>query len=439
MVLVIVLCIVLCLVSVVLLFGDSMRMYHRIAANQTAGVEAGQAVEGARRYIAYVLGNLTTPGAIPDRESYQNEAVPIADAQFWIIGRSNDEMDRENTPLFALVDEASKLNLNTAAPEMLEWLPDMTPELAAAIVDWRDADSDPQPGGAESEAYVSEDPAYECKNAPFETVEELRLVKGFTWALLYGEDANRNGLLDPNENDGEMSFPDDDADGRLRRGLLDYLTVFTREPNKRSDGSARVDVRRPREPAVAALLEQTLGAERAAEIVRAAVAASRIRSVLEFYIVAGVTLEEAAQLEDSLTAHDGDYVTGLVNISTAPREVLVCIPGIGEEHADELIGSRLMKTTDQLATVAWATEVLDRESAVLAGPLITARAYQFGADAVAVGRLGRAFRRTWMVFDTSGSEPVVVYRCDWTGLGWPLGLTIRDHLDVSSIHKRSVG
>ena len=34
---------------------------------------------------------------------------------------------------FKLVDEASKLNLNTATVEMLQLLPRMTPELAAAI------------------------------------------------------------------------------------------------------------------------------------------------------------------------------------------------------------------------------------------------------------------------------------------------------------------
>jgi len=61
-------------------------------------------------------------------------------------------------PSFELVDEASKLNLNTATVEMLQLLPGMTPELAAAIVDWRDSDSDVTTGGAEDEVYLRLNP-----------------------------------------------------------------------------------------------------------------------------------------------------------------------------------------------------------------------------------------------------------------------------------------
>ena len=51
-------------------------------------------------------------------------------------------------PWFGLVDEGSKLNLNTATAAMLEALPRMTPQLAAAIIDWRDTDSTVSDNGA---------------------------------------------------------------------------------------------------------------------------------------------------------------------------------------------------------------------------------------------------------------------------------------------------
>jgi len=82
---------------------------------------------------------------------------------------------------------------------MLEYLPRMTPELAAAIVDWRDSDSTISPSGAESETYGQMRPAYQCKNANFETTDELRLVAGATMEILSGEDANLNGIIDANE------------------------------------------------------------------------------------------------------------------------------------------------------------------------------------------------------------------------------------------------
>jgi type II secretory pathway component PulK len=61
----------------------------------------------------------------------------------------------------------------------------MGAELAASIVDWRDADDEVTSGGAESEYYLLLADPYYCKNAPFETLDELLLVKGATRDLLF--------------------------------------------------------------------------------------------------------------------------------------------------------------------------------------------------------------------------------------------------------------
>ena len=86
-----------------------------------------------------------------------------------------------------MTDEDSKINLNSAPVEVLENLLTMTgaPELgsrqiAAAIVDWRDDDTDESELGAERSYYLGLPDAYECKDGPFETVEELLLVRGMT-------------------------------------------------------------------------------------------------------------------------------------------------------------------------------------------------------------------------------------------------------------------
>ena len=80
----------------------------------------------------------------------------------------------------------------------------MTDEIAAAIIDWIDQDDNTE-SGAETDYYATLDPPYAAKNGPFDTIEELLLVKGVTPEILYGEDANRNGVLDPNENDAADS------------------------------------------------------------------------------------------------------------------------------------------------------------------------------------------------------------------------------------------
>jgi len=62
----------------------------------------------------------------------------------------------------------------------LEIPADVAEGLAHALADWLDADQDRRfPGGAEDQDYLMLRPAYRAANAPFRSVSELRLVKGF--------------------------------------------------------------------------------------------------------------------------------------------------------------------------------------------------------------------------------------------------------------------
>src|SRR5271154_6176688 len=86
-VLVIVLWIAFGLVSIALYFADSMAAELRASDNRVSGLAAGQAIDGAARYVSYVLSNFATNGAMPDLTEYKAPAVPIGNAHFWIIGR----------------------------------------------------------------------------------------------------------------------------------------------------------------------------------------------------------------------------------------------------------------------------------------------------------------------------------------------------------------
>ncbi|MGE5192524.1 MAG: general secretion pathway protein GspK [Deltaproteobacteria bacterium] len=157
---------------------------------------------------------------------------------------------------FGLVDESSKLNLNALAAwrqaktltdaqaeTMLTSLsPDLTVEIADAILDWIDTDKNPMQNGAESDYYQTLNPPYPAKDNALDTLDELLLVRGMTPALLFGEDTNHNGVLDPNENDGAATLPVDNADGVLQRGLSQFLSVYSRETNLRPDGTPRINV-----------------------------------------------------------------------------------------------------------------------------------------------------------------------------------------------------
>ena len=415
------------LVSLALLLGHSMVMSYRGADNDLAGHQADLAIEGAVRYAESLLVNPTVPGVLPEATSYEGEAVAVGEAQFWFFGTPADTTSGTQGE-YGLVDEASKLNLNTATLEMLKLLPGMTAEFAAAIIDWRDTDDEVTSGGAESETYATKKPAYKAKNAPFESIEELALVSGATREILYGEDANLNGVSDPNEDDGEKNLPADNSDGKLDAGVLAYVTVFSREPNKQADGTARIDLSPPGpNAALEKLLTDKLSTSRAAEILARIGPGGGIRSTLEFYVRSGMKADEFGQIADALTVKTGDYLPGLINVNTAGAAVLACVPGIGTDKAATLVAARQSRTTTD-TNIAWVVDTLGAQGAVQAGPYLTGQSWQAGVDVAAVGRHGRGYRRTKFVIDTSTGSPRIIYRRNLAPLGWALGSEVRQSL-----------
>ncbi len=455
-VLIIVMWITFGLVCIALYFGHSMSLELRASDNRVAAIEAEQAIQGAVRYVSFVLSNnITGPGTVPDPQTYQAEAVQVGNGHFWLIGRTNNT----NQPTFAnfgLIDEASKLNLNYADSNMLSLLPGMTADLAANVIAWRSTNVNTGGGGAESDTYQRLPTPYLCKNAPFETVEELRLVYNIDTTNLYGEDANLNGVLDQNENDGDTLPPSDNQDGQLNSGLLEYVTVYTREPNVASNGTPRLNVTAATNTADTVLNVLTtngISSDRAQTIVQnlgfssggggvaapgrgpatggppvggGGGASPTFTSVLDFYIKSQMTAQEFALVEGSLR---GSRVQGLVNVNTASAAVLACLPGMSASTAQQLVSYR-QSNSQNPNSMSWVTQALDQNTASqlagTTGPWLTGRSYQFTADIAALGHGGRGYRRTRFVFDTTQASPIVLYREDLTYLGWALGKQVRD-------------
>ena len=91
---------------------------------------------------------------------------------------------------------------------------------------------------------------YHCKNGPLESIEELLLVQGVTPQLLFGNDRNRNGVIDPDEDDGS---------GQADLGWSQYLTVYSREPNTDYFGNPRIYINDPDINTMATNLSPVLG------------------------------------------------------------------------------------------------------------------------------------------------------------------------------------
>lgn len=429
-ILIIVMWVVFGLVALTLYFADSMKSQLHVGDNVLRNASAYAAVDGGARYATYVLTEFATEGEPPLSTDYTAEEILIGEVTCWFIGREVD-LEPDQDPVFGFVDEASKINLNTATLAMLEALPEMPPEFAAAIIDWRDANTETTEQGAEDNAYASLDPPRLPKNAPFETIGELRLVYDSTLYLLLGEDTNRNGALDSNEDDASLAHPADDSNGVIRPALLDLVTVYSRQPNTTADGGNRLNVTTTEDRTrLQQLLISEFSESRATEIM-AGLGGGPIRSVAEFMIRGDFTTEEFEAIESQLTASDGDYTEGLVNVNTAPEAVLACLPGIGVENAASVVNYRL-SYPEGLTSIAWLTEVMEDDSIIAAGPFITGQSYQYSADIAAVGAYGRGYARSRFVFDLSEGTPRIIFREDLTGLGWALGPTVRANFSASS-------
>lgn len=134
------------------------------------GVIAGEA---ARAGVEYALDRVVEPDLKsrwrPDGREYD-----------WRFGGADVRV--------RIVDESGKVDLNRADAVLLAALlrgagaaPERVGALAAAILDWRDADNLTQPGGdAEDPGYAAAGLPYGAKDAPFESVAELEQVLGMT-------------------------------------------------------------------------------------------------------------------------------------------------------------------------------------------------------------------------------------------------------------------
>lgn len=102
----------------------------------------------------------------------------------------------------SITDESGKVDINMTSEVILKNMlvnfglkPEDVDIIADSIMDWKDADDLYRLHGAENDYYMSLPNPYKARNANFETLEELVLVKGITPEILHGYD-NKRGIID---------------------------------------------------------------------------------------------------------------------------------------------------------------------------------------------------------------------------------------------------
>ncbi len=231
------------MVAVSLLYG--VRAEVSAVAEGAGGEQAyAAAMSGVQRAVNVLANGVET---YDNPDMFRNQLVLDDGNVKWYFTLYAGSADGK-TLRYGLEDEAGKLNLNAAQPDTLRKLfapySDIADpaELADCLMDYTNRPGPPRESGAKQDYYDQLKYPYLIKNGPLGTVEELLLVKGFNARIVYGDDANQNGILDPNEDDGDKTFPPDNADGTLDRGMLGVATVCSYERNVDADGKDRVNI-----------------------------------------------------------------------------------------------------------------------------------------------------------------------------------------------------
>ena len=208
--LVMVLWVLLLLIGIVLEFSFAMRT--EVDATRNFKDETTcyyNARSGFQRAVAELIKNFAVK-----KEEDSEESTWRADQREVTLTMSH------GTAEIIIADEAGKYNANTISEEMLR---NLIASLGAeekerdivtdSILDWRDENKLHRLNGAEDDYYDSLPNPYSCKDGPFDTVEELLLVRGITPSLFYG------AYLLSDEDGGKLVW---------QKGLVDLITGYSR-------------------------------------------------------------------------------------------------------------------------------------------------------------------------------------------------------------------
>lgn len=144
------------------------------------------------------------------RSLYKDQTIILEGTEVWKTdGTPYKNQLGEGYYTISIVNESGKIDINKASDLLLRnffvnygLTADQADSLVDCIMDWKDRDDLYRLNGAESDYYMSLPKPYRAKDAPFDTLEELILVKGMTYDILYGN--------------------------QEKKGIIDFLTVYSK-------------------------------------------------------------------------------------------------------------------------------------------------------------------------------------------------------------------
>ena len=407
------------------------------AANASAGSE--QAWSSALSGVAELLRLAPQAGGPeldwqdnPARLKHQLVYEDGADSWYFTVFTPSSQ-DSLAELRYGLDDDASRINLRQTTIDQLSKLPRLTPELARTLRAATGPSSPLVPSVSSVPSVPSTqddpDPSPSFPPPPIHSLEDLLQLPGLSPALLLGEDVNQNGRLEASE--------DLNQDGNLDRGLIQYLTLDSTDPDRTREGRRRTRLNDPSDPLPAIDLPPAF--TNYLEAVRASKtridhpadlldATSKVKDAqgAEVAIPSGISKDELPLVLEHFTARSSDQPEiGLINVNTAAAAVLATIPGIDESLAESIVSSRTSISPDRRRTIAWLVQegTVTPELFKSIAPHLTARSHQFHCRVVGYGLPSGRFRVLDVHIDITSGKPEITQLRDVTRLGFPLILS----------------
>jgi hypothetical protein len=360
-----------------------------------------------------------------------------------------------------------------AGREALMQLPGVSVALADCLLDWMDGDEQVREFGAESEYYMALPTPYRSANSVPVTLQELLFVRGMTAELLYGgssgagagaagnsvgellpqQDDFDPAMLNAENNDPLAALGGDAGDvnsvsangGADRRGLDEFLTLWSAERIQQNDGQARVRLNQLNPQQLRTQLSGRLPANLVEFIASARqfglqpVEGTQAAGPDGLYVIpslahlvdlsvqrpaaAGGILEPVIRseqpdasllfdlLQNVITADTEQIVTGRIDPMVADLRVLSAIPGMGVENANELVSRRDSGNPMESRSLLWLVSggIMTIEEFRKVFPELTDRSDVFQMELIVFRESGGPMLRRRLIVDGASRPARKVY------------------------------
>lgn len=159
--------------------GLGQQVWLRQTQNLTDRAQAESLRQGALDWIAMLLARDAAANKVDHLGEMWAKQLPPLPAEGGVIAVTiSDAQGRFN--LNNLLRSGNPSGPDIAMFQRLLRALQLDPALADPLLDWMDADSNKRPAGAEDVDYLARPQPYRAANQPLTSVDELRLVQGYT-------------------------------------------------------------------------------------------------------------------------------------------------------------------------------------------------------------------------------------------------------------------